>query len=120
MSFNIEFGLATSPQIERALGERLEAIRLSRNLTQAQVAEEAGISVSTLKRLERGGSISLDAFIRVLSALRLQDHLAALLPDPGVRPVERATRKGHVRQRARPKSRPAPASAWAWGSEEPA
>jgi transcriptional regulator with XRE-family HTH domain len=120
MSYKIDFQLATGAQIEAALGARLEAIRLSRNLTQQQLATEAGVSVSTLKRLEGGASTSLDTFIRVLTALRLQDHLAALLPDPGVRPIERAQRQGKVRQRARPTATPPEAKAWVWGGEDEA
>lgn len=114
MAADLDFHLANSAQIERALGQRLEAIRLSRNLTQAQTAAEAGVSLRTLRRLEAGDGVSLDAFVRVLMALRLQDHLAALLPDPGVRPIERATRQGQLRQRARPRTASRPASAWAW------
>ena len=41
MSYNVEFSIATSDQIEAALCKRLESIRLSRNITQAQLAEEA-------------------------------------------------------------------------------
>ena len=37
-----------------ALGGRFKEARLLRNLTQEQVAEHIGISLNTLKRLERG------------------------------------------------------------------
>ena len=117
MNSKPESDLATSDSLIRLLGERLEALRLSRNLTQAQLAREAGISVSTLKRLERGESTALDAFVRVLVALRLQDHVTALLPDPGVRPIERALRQGRLRQRARPRAAETQPSTWVWGPE---
>ena len=117
MTDNMDFHLANSLQISQALGARLASIRLSRNLTQAQVAAEAGVSLRTLRRLEDGDGVTLDGFVRVMMALRLQDHLAALLPDPGVRPIERATRQGRLRQRARAKKASVPASEWAWGSE---
>jgi putative transcriptional regulator len=100
----------SSRQIAQALGERLETIGLSRNLTQVQAAEDAGVSLSTLKRLESG---------RILSALRLQDHLAALPPDPGIRPVARAPRQDRPRRRARPQARSAPDKAWTWGGQDP-
>ena len=50
MSYNIEFSVATSDQIESALCKRLESIRLSRNITQAQLAEEAGVSPRTIDK----------------------------------------------------------------------
>lgn len=102
----------------RDLGTRLARVRLSRNVAQADLAREAGISVSTLKRLEAGGNTSLEAFIRVLLALRLADHLSALLPDPAVRPVERVRLRGHERQRASGRRETVPASQWAWGDGE--
>lgn len=118
MTPNIDFHIATSEQIERDLGVRLEALRLSRNLTQQALAKDAGISVSTLKRLERGNTTTLDSFIRVIIALRLQDHIASLLPDPGLRPVERVARKGRERRRARPAAPAQPPAPWSWGEED--
>lgn len=60
MSYNIDFTTATSDQIEAALGKRLESIRLSRNIAQQQLAEEAGVSTRTIRRLEKGQGVSLD------------------------------------------------------------
>lgn len=101
----------------RELGGRLADIRLSRNLTQAQLANEAGVSLSSIKRLEAGQNTSLDTFLRVLRALGLTNHLATVLPDPTVRPVERVQRQGRQRQRARPGTAP-PAAAWTWDDAE--
>lgn len=64
-------------------------------------------------RLADGQAISLDSFVRVMMALGLTDHLAALLPDPAIRHVERLQRHGGERQRARRK-KPAE-SEWTWG-----
>ena len=50
-----------------------------------------------------------------MQALRLTDHLAALLPDPSVRPVDRVRLDGAERQRASGK-RAEPAD-WTWGDE---
>jgi transcriptional regulator with XRE-family HTH domain len=101
----------------RELGSRIGRIRLSRNLTQANLAREAGASVSSIKRLEAGENTSLDTFIRVLMALNLEDHLSGLLPNPDVRPVERIKREGHERKRARGPGATVKATEWAWGEE---
>jgi transcriptional regulator with XRE-family HTH domain len=37
------------------LGDRLAAQRLNRNLTQRQLADDAGVALNTLRRLEAGG-----------------------------------------------------------------
>lgn len=103
-------------EIEATLGARLEQIRLSRNVSQRDIAAEAGISLRTMTRLEKGEGVSLDTLIRVLSALGLADRFDALLPDPAIRPIERARNKGRERRRARKKAPSAiVAPAWRWG-----
>jgi transcriptional regulator with XRE-family HTH domain len=118
MSYKIDFNVATSEQIEAALCYRLESIRLSRNMTQAQLAKEAGVSLRTIGRLEKGEGVSVDTFIRVLTALGIQQNLEALLPDPTVRPIERVEVRGTERKRARPASSNIEPTAWSWGEGE--
>ena len=118
MAYEIDFSTATSVQIEAALCGRLESIRLSRNTTQHQLAEEAGVSPRTIGRLEKGQGISLDTFIRVLMALRIQHSLESLLPDPTVRPIERVGASAGERKRARPVRPGRERPAWSWGDGE--
>jgi transcriptional regulator with XRE-family HTH domain len=102
---------------EIELGERLARLRLSRNITQGELAGNAGIHTRTLKRLEAGEGVSLDTFIRVLTALRIEDNLDLLVPNPGIRPIERVHLKGHERQRARASGQDQPEEPWQWGDE---
>lgn len=118
MSYNIDFSLASSDQIEAAFCERLERIRLSRNMTQKQLAEQAGVSLRTIGRLKAGKGVSFDTLIRVLMALRIQQNLASLLPDPSVRPIDRIALKGTERKRARPGPAVEERKTWTWGDEE--
>ncbi len=118
MSYNIEFSVATSDQIEAALCKRLESIRLSRNITQAQLAEEAGVSPRTIGRLEKGQGVSVDTFIRIMIALGIQQSLEALLPDPSVRPIERVGISAGERKRARPTQSSDERPTWSWGDGE--
>ena len=100
------------------LGRRIASIRLSRNQTQSQLAENAAISRSTIRRLEAGETTTLATYIRVVEALGLTVDMNGTLPDPSVRPVDRVRLQGHERQRARPKEpKPKKASEWAWGDE---
>jgi len=118
MPYNIEFSVATSDQIESALCKRLESIRLSRNITQAQLAEEAGVSPRTIGRLEKGQGVSVDTFIRIMIALGIQQSLEALLPDPSVRPIERVGISAGERKRARPTQSSDERPTWSWGDGE--
>jgi len=118
MSYTIDFKFASSEQIERALCRRLEGIRLARNITQQQLAREAGVSTRTIGRMAKGLGVSVDTFIRVLTALGLQGNLEALLPDPSVRPIERIGKGGGERKRARRGSGKERGTAWRWGDED--
>ncbi len=97
------------------LGERLAARRLELQLTQAAVAEQAGIGKRTLERIEVGQSSQLVSLIRVLRVLDALPGLDALLPAVGVRPMDLLNSKGKPRQRA--PSQPATEQArrpWRW------
>ncbi|MFN3314141.1 MAG: helix-turn-helix transcriptional regulator [Hyphomonas sp.] len=85
MAHKVDFSTASSEAIIEALCKRLDEIRLSRNLSQAGLAAEAGVSRRTMTRLAAGQSISLDSFLRIMQALHLADHLATLLPGPAER-----------------------------------
>lgn len=111
----MDFATSSSTAIASALCKRLEEIRLSKNISQAQLAKQAGVSRSTMTRIADGKSISLDSFVRVIKALGLADHLSALLPDPTVRPVELVKHKGQHRQRASGKRKQT--EPWSWGDE---
>ncbi len=117
MTHKIDFGLASSEAIEDALSERIEEIRLKRNITQSRLAREAGVSRSTITRLaQEGKGVSLDSFIRVLKALQLADNLRALLPDSGLSPLEELEKSSQpARQRARARKRDQ--KKWTWGDQ---
>ena len=72
----------TNEAILQELGERLAGARLERNLTQAALAEEAGVAKRTVERLESGqAATQLSGFVRVCRALGLLERLDALVPE---------------------------------------
>ena len=74
----LDFVFSTSDEITAALGLRLKAVRLSQSLTQADLAERAGVSVGTVKSIERTGQSSVTSLVRVVQALGLSDQLQSL------------------------------------------
>lgn len=103
------------------LGRRLARTRLERNLTQEQLAHEAGVSRATVERLEGGEPVKSTSLIRVLRSLDRLDALDRLIPEPLPSPVERLKLQGRQRRRARPggseKRKPEEAGPWRWGDE---
>lgn len=116
MADKTKFELASPEQIEAVLGHQLEQLRLSRNISQAQLADEAGVSLRTITRLVQGKGTSLDTFIRVLGALGLLRELANLLPDPQVQPIDRVRNRAKHRRRVRKPTKPDPRP-WSWRDE---
>jgi transcriptional regulator with XRE-family HTH domain len=74
----IDLNLSTPTEILKELGARLRAQRLAQELTQGVLANMAGISVGTVKQLERSGVSSFETVIRVVQALGLSDQLQTL------------------------------------------
>jgi transcriptional regulator with XRE-family HTH domain len=114
MAYRLDYSTANSNQIEKDLCEQVQKIRLARNISQAQLAEKAGVSLRTVRRLESGERVSLDTFIRVLSALGLVQNLRMIFPDLSIRPIERIA-LGNERQRARPPKDELKSDEWTWG-----
>lgn len=115
--------LLTNDAVLAELGRRLERHRLQRNLTQDQLAAEAGIGRATLQRLERGESVQTNSLIKLLRALDLLGALDAVLPEALARPIAQLDReRGRgARRRARASRADREADAgqegWAWGEE---
>ena len=101
------------------IGNRIADYRLERNLTQTELAKEAGVSKSTVVRLEDGCSIQLVNLIRVLRALNMLENIDTFLPEIPASPLELIKLKGKRRRRASTKrSKPSPKQDWTWGEDK--
>ncbi len=90
----------TDDAILSEIGDRLRRERLNRNLTQQELAERSGISEKTIRKVEDGHNFSAKTLIRLLRAVGLVGRIDALLPAPGLSPVQIARMHGKVRERA--------------------
>jgi transcriptional regulator with XRE-family HTH domain len=87
----------------RDVGGSVLAWRKLRGLTQAQLADRAGISRPTVRRLETGdGAISLENTLRILRALGILDALPRAL-DPYETDLGRLRSDEQLPQRVRPR-----------------
>jgi|TARA_B110000211_G_scaffold128240_1_gene147333 transcriptional regulator with XRE-family HTH domain len=63
------------------MGRRLARLRKQQGFSQTRLAEEAGIGVATLRRIESGQDGQMASWLKLLSALRMSAAVDALLPE---------------------------------------
>ena len=74
--------LNTASEICALIGQRLRTLRLSNNLSQAELSARAGVSLMMLRRLESGGEGPRLAWVKLLQALHALDWLASITDPP--------------------------------------
>lgn len=97
------FIISPSTTVCADLAARCRAIRLSRNLTQQQLADMVGASLSSLRRFEAKGQASLDLFVRIAQSLGVVQQLEPLFTQQEISIAEMERQQAaQRRQRARP------------------
>jgi len=86
--------------IVKEIGIRIKKQRLLKNYSQQELASRAGISISTLQKLEYGSYATIKTIIQVLRALGKLDSLDDFIYEPGVSPIELQKLEGKPRERA--------------------
>lgn len=97
---------ALLPRLQRrleSLGERVRTARQRRGLTEALVAERAGMSRMTLRGIENGRpGVTMGAYVAVLQVLGLDADLDSIVASD---PLGRELQDASLKQRQRLKKR---------------
>ena len=106
----------TDEAVLQELGQRLAHVRLERNLTQAALAQQAGVAKRTVERLEAGAvATQLSGLLRICRVLSLLDRFESLAPEAAPGPMAQLKMQGRKRQRAAgKKAMPAATKPWNW------
>jgi len=107
--------LQTNESLLLELGHRIEQLRIRKNLTQAELAKEAGIGKRTLERIESGHSAQITSFISLLRPLGLIDNLLNLIPDQTDSPMAMLIKEKKTRYRVSKRTSKEPEKKWTWG-----
>jgi len=100
------------------LGIRLARRRVDLGFTQAELAEQAGVSKRTVERIEAGHTAQMKTMIRILRTLDLIGGLEQLAGGQvGPRPMDLLKRTGTTRKRASSRRRKEPGKGWTWGDQ---
>ena len=96
------------------IGKRLASRRIDMQLTQAQLAHQAGVGKRTVERFENGESTQMSSVIRIFRVLDLLPNLDTMIPEPGIQPMDLLKLKGKVRKRASSPREPGDPGKWNW------
>jgi len=88
------------PAIVKEICHSLKKMRLSKNLTQAELAEKAGLNRVTISRMEAGRAVTLLTAVQVLRALDKLDILDVFREASEISPLQLLKLQVKQRQRA--------------------
>jgi transcriptional regulator with XRE-family HTH domain len=74
----VDFRLASTAEVMQALGRRLRDQRMSKLITQEELAGRAGVALGAVKKLESTGKVTVETLVQVTRALGLLDEFTAL------------------------------------------
>lgn len=77
----------TPKEHELQIGDYIKLIRLKENMSQETLAMQSGLSLNTIKRLEKGSGSSLNTLIVVLKVLKNDSLFNVLKPLSSVNPL---------------------------------
>ena len=92
----------TPARIIHLLGQRYKDTRIAMQITQKEVSEKTGISMSTIRRFENGltFNLTLANFIALLQAIGFADNLEDTLPEVLLDPYQIFKQQSKQRKRA--------------------
>ncbi|MBT4638941.1 MAG: helix-turn-helix transcriptional regulator [Deltaproteobacteria bacterium] len=83
----MDFELKTTGEIAQILAKRVKELRLLNKWKRSTMAERSGVSESSLRRFEQTAKISLENFLKLLSALGRLDEMGDLLHPPSAKSI---------------------------------
>ena len=89
----------TNNAIAQEIGHRIEQLRLEKNITQQQLADEIGLSRVSYRKLAQGAA-KFENIIAALRALGRLDLIEQLVPETTFSPMAQLKLKGKQPKRA--------------------
>ena len=96
------------------LGNRIKLYRISKEMSQQDIADKMGISKRSVARLEQGNSVQIETLFKILLALDIGDNIEMLVPDQTKSPSYYLEKNVKLPKRVRKKKEKAP---FKWGDE---
>lgn len=108
------YGTENNEFILRELGTRIKDSRIAMSISQRDMAAKAGLSLSTVIRMEKGEAVNVDHILNVMRVLNLLPNLEMLIEEQIPLPVEQLE---HKKKRQRVSKVSKISDEWKWGDE---
>ena len=102
--------------ILQELGSRIRQQRLVLELTQAELADRCGISLSTEIRIENGDDSKMTNYIKILSAFSMSGNFDILIPE--VQPDYKSLFEENPKRKRAKSKKAKTSSTWTWGEDK--
>lgn len=93
----------TPETAQQEIRRAAQSLRLAQNMTQVDLAERSGVPLSTLKRFEQSGEVSLASLLAIAGAMDALDAFGDLFPKPQANTLDELDSVTKDRKRARAK-----------------
>lgn len=80
--------ILTDTELCNRIAAKIKTVRLRQNMSQAELADKSGVSISTIKRMEDGEVKNFESLIRVLRTLGKLDIFIPLVEEEQLSPNE--------------------------------
>ena len=100
-SNTFDFRLASLDEIVQQLGQRLRDQRMSKLMTQVELASRAGVALGAVKKLESSGKVTVETLVAVARALGRVGDLNIFLIEAQFSIAEMERNELAARKRAR-------------------
>ena len=80
--------ILTDIEICNRIAAKIKTVRLKQNMSQVELADKSGVSISTIKRMEDGEVKNFESLIRVLRTLGKLDIFIPLVEEEQLSPNE--------------------------------
>lgn len=97
----MKYDFYNNNEILELIGKKLQEYRVSKNISQKQLAEITGVSRSRISDIENGSPSSLVSLIEIMRALKILDNIELLIPSVVKSPREILKETLKKRKRAR-------------------
>lgn len=78
----------SDPAVLKRLGERQRQTRIRMELTQNELAEQAGVSLLTVANFEKGKSVTVANLVKMMRVLGQLENLEEVFPEPRISPIQ--------------------------------